>query len=236
MGARKVSVIIPTMNEEESIAIVIEAIKEGFTNYNSSVKDQNKLLTEILVVDTNSKDRTCEIAESLGARVISEPRRGYGRAYKTGFFEATGDVLATADGDCTYPVEKIPEFAHQLFTDNLDFITTNRIAGLTPGSMSGFHKMGNTMLSLTMRMLFSARVKDSQSGMWVFRKDILGRVDLTSDGMPFSEEIKIEAWRNKLRAVEIPIEYRIRKGEVKLSSWGDGWKNFKFLFSKRLNI
>jgi hypothetical protein len=75
-------------------------------------------------------------------------------------------------------------------------------------------------------------MRDSQSGMWVFRRDVLDRLVLSDDGMPMSEEIKIEAFR-KTRSREVPIIYRRRVGEVKLSSWKDGWKNMKFLFKKR---
>jgi hypothetical protein len=69
--------------------------------------------------------------------------------------------------------------------------------------------------------------------MWVFRRDILNQIELTSDGMPLSEEIKIEAWKKGLKAKEIPVQYRRRKGEVKLQSWRDGYKNLLFIFTKR---
>lgn len=69
--------------------------------------------------------------------------------------------------------------------------------------------------------------------MWIFRREILDKMELMSDGMPLSEEIKVEAWRKGFRTKEIPIEYRARKGEVKLSTWKDGYNNLKFLFSKR---
>ncbi len=98
--------------------------------------------------------------------------------------------------------------------------------------MSFTHKIGNRILTLTTRILFGVKIKDSQSGMWIFRHKILKSLNLTSDGMPFSEEIKIEAWR-KFKCAEVPIEYRERKGEVKLSTWKDGLGNLKFLFRKR---
>ena len=217
----KVSVIIPTLNEEESIGHVLDKIPRD-----------PKYEWEIMIVDGDSKDKTREIAENKGARVIIEKRKGYGRAYKTGFAAATGDIIVTLDGDDTYPAEKIPELVDYLLKNDLDFISCERFSKMQKGAMSATHKFGNWVLTITTRILFGVKIKDSQSGMWVFRKKILKDLNLTSDGMPFSEEIKIEAWR-KFRCEEVPIEYRERKGEVKLNTWRDGLKNLKFLFKKR---
>ena len=222
MSYSLVSVIIPTMNEEQSVGLVIEEVREAFGDRPF----------EVVVVDTNSVDRTREIASSLGAVVVDEPRRGYGRAYKTGFERASGGVLATLDADMTYPAKMIPRLVDMLAEKGLDFITTDRFADMEKGAMSAKHRLGNWVLSATARLLFRVRVKDSQSGMWVFRREILDRLDLESDGMSLSEEIKIEAFR-KTKAIEVPITYRVRVGEVKLSSWKDGLGNLRFLFSKR---
>ena len=216
--------VIPTMNEEKSIGSVLDSV--------NSTMSRSKYPCETLIVDTNSKDRTREIALSKGAIVIEEPRRGYGRAYKSGFEEAKGTIIATLDADCTYPAEDIPRLCDMLLTEDLDFITTNRFAQMEEGAMSGMHRFGNGVLTLGSRVLFRVRIKDSQSGMWVFRKEAYSKLDVQDDGMAFSEEIKIEAFR-KLRAKEVPIVYRKRVGEVKLSSWKDGWKNLKFLLKKR---
>ncbi|ADD08331.1 glycosyltransferase family 2 protein [Candidatus Aciduliprofundum boonei] len=217
----KVSVIIPTLNEEESIGHVLDKIPRD-----------PKYEWEIMIVDGDSKDKTREIAENKGARVIIEKRKGYGRAYKTGFAAATGDIIVTLDGDDTYPAEKIPALVDYLLKNDLDFISCERFSKMQKGAMSATHKFGNWVLTITTRILFGVKIKDSQSGMWVFRKEILKDLNLTSDGMPFSEEIKIEAWR-KFKCEEVPIEYRERKGEVKLNTWRDGLKNLKFLFKKR---
>lgn len=218
----QLSVIIPTMNEEQSIGQVIDSVHQAMQGWEY----------EVLVVDTNSKDRTREIAAQKGAVVIDEPRRGYGRAYKTGFEKAKGDVIATLDADCTYPAEEIPALHKMLVDQDLDFITTNRFARLEEGAMTAKHRVGNFALTFVSNLFFGVRIKDSQSGMWVFRRSILDRLVLSDDGMPMSEEIKIEAFR-RVRSAEVPITYRRRVGEVKLSSWKDGWKNMKFLFKKR---
>lgn len=218
----QLSVIIPTMNEERSIGQVIESVRLALRDIEH----------EILVVDTDSKDRTREIAAEMGAVVIQEPRRGYGRAYKTGFERSKGDVIATLDADCTYPAEEIPVLYRTLMERDLEFITTDRFANMEEGAMTAKHRLGNFALTLVVNLFFGVRIRDSQSGMWVFRRALLDRLVLSADGMPFSEEIKIEAFR-KARSIEVPITYRRRVGEVKLSTWKDGWKNMKFLFRKR---
>lgn len=222
MAGGKVSVIIPTMNEEKGIGLVIDDVKKALASRPH----------EIIVVDTDSKDRTREIAAQRGAVVVDEPRRGYGRAYKTGFEKATGEYIATLDADMTYPASDIPSLLDMLESKGLDFITTNRFARMEKGAMGAKHRFGNWVLSLTTRVLYRVRVKDSQSGMWVFRKSIIGGLDLRSDAMSLSEELKIEAFR-KVRAAEVPITYKVRVGEVKLSSWHDGLGNLKYLFKKR---
>ncbi|MEM2943569.1 MAG: glycosyltransferase family 2 protein [Methanomassiliicoccales archaeon] len=222
----RISIIIPTMNEEQSIGKVIDSI------HATMIKTHMEY--EILVVDTNSKDRTREIAKEKGAVIIDEPRRGYGRAYKTGFEMSKGDIIVTLDADCTYPAEAIPELVRILESTSIDFLTTNRFANMEKGAMSIKHRFGNWILTNTLNILFGMKIKDSQSGMWVFRKECLKNFVLRSDGMPFSEEIKIEAF-NKVKTIEYPIHYKRRVGKVKLSSWRDGWENLLFLFKKKFS-
>ena len=218
----KVSVVIPTLNEDDSIGHVLDKIPKV-----------ERYQWEIIIVDGDSTDRTREIAEEKGARVIVEKRKGYGRAYKTGFAAATGDILVTLDGDDTYPAERIPELVDYLIEKGLDFISCERFTLMQEGAMGVTHKFGNMVLTLATRILFGVKIRDSQSGMWIFRREILKDLNLTSDGMPFSEEIKVEAWK-KFRCEEVPIEYRERKGEVKLNTWEDGFRNLLFLLKKKL--
>ena len=220
----KVSIVIPTMNEENSIGETLDRIPRDFAEL------------DIMIVDTNSKDRTREIAVSKGARVVEEPRRGYGRAYKTGFAAAKGDVIVTLDGDTTYPPEIIPKLVSTLEKENLDFITTDRLTRMEEGAMNTTHKVGNKVLVITMNILFRMKLKDSQSGMWCFRKSILPKLELTSNEMALSEEIKVEAWRKGFQCKEIPIKYEVRQGEVKLNTWKDGINNELFLIKKRLGL
>ncbi len=222
---------MPTLNEEEGIGTTIDSIcKEHFKNRNWDL--------EIAIIDGDSKDKTREIARKKGANVILEKRKGYGRAYKTGFAKVDGDIIVTGDADATYPFDKIHLYIEQLIKENIDFITTDRFAELKHGSMSVKHAFGNFLLAKTMQILFLMNVKDSQSGMWIFKRDALDKVqplEEFNDGMPFSEEIKIEMFKNKrIKAKEIPSCLYTREGEKKLQSFSDGWKNLKFLFVKRV--
>ncbi|MGB2070920.1 MAG: glycosyltransferase family 2 protein, partial [Poseidonia sp.] len=224
-----VTVILPTRNEEEALGPTIDAIPRGWCED-----------LEIMIVDGNSSDRTREIALEKGIRVHLEPRKGYGRAYRTGFDVAKNDIIVTMDADCTYPAELVPELVKRLLDDDLDFITCDRLSLAEDGSMSGLHGFGNWVLSFTARMLFWYGIKDSQTGMWVFRKSVFDNEKMrpTNDGMPLSEEIKILARRHlgKKKAIEISVPYRPRVGEAEIHTWGDGWKNLKFLFARRFGL
>jgi len=224
----KVSVIIPTLNEEKSIGETMDQIPKDFADL------------EIIIVDGLSKDRTVEIARGKGARIVMEKRRGYGRAYKTGFSEAKGDIIVTLDGDTTYPAEIIPDLVKMLKEEKLDFITCDRIKKADKGAFTGIHWLGNFILKITMNILFFMWLTDSQTGMWVFRRKALEHLNVTSDGMPLSEEIKIEAKRahrkGKIRFKEVHVPYRLRKGEKALNTWKDGFWNWVFLFKKRFGL
>lgn len=152
--------------------------------------------------------------------------------------QATGDIIVTGDADATYPFDRIHEYIQQLLDEDLDFITTDRFAELGHGSMSAKHYLGNTILATVLRVLYLVNLRDSQSGMWIFKKSALEKIQPLKDfddGMPFSEEIKIEMFSNKkVKAKEIPSALFAREGDVKLESFTDGWKNLKYLFFKRV--
>jgi len=224
----KVTVVIPALNEEEGIETTIRAIPTA-----DLVAMGHEV--QILIVDNGSTDRTAELAKRAGAEVVFEPERGYGRAYKTGFAHALGDIIATADADGSYPVDGIPKLIKMLSEEGLDFISTNRFEFMTDGAMSAAHRVGNLILNLVTRILFGINLRDSQSGMWVFRRDLLDRLALSSDSMSFSEEVKIAACHFlRCRWKEVPISYRARIGTVKLRTWRHGLENFAFLVKMRL--
>ncbi len=215
-----ISVVIPCYNEEDGVKQVIETLPSG--------------VDEVVVVDNNSTDRTSEVAKSLGAKVVFEKRKGYGAAYKAGLPAVSKDITITMDGDCTYPSEQIPELVDFLIDSDLDFISAARFPLKNPKAMNFSNKMGNMILTIAMLILYGKNIKDSQSGMWIYKSNIYSKLNVTSDGMPFSEEIKIEAIRAKdVRFSEYHVNYHPRVGEVKLDKWRDGFRNLLFLLKKR---
>ena len=193
-----------------------------------------EFVDEVIVVDNNSTDRTHAVAASLGAKVIHETVRGYGRSYKRGFANATSDLIVTLDGDHSYPVDALSYLLEAFLHLDVDFLNASRFPVRDRNAMSFKHKIGNLILSLAMSALYLRWVRDSQSGMWVFRRSILSQMKLVSDGMAFSEEIKIEALKSpRIRFGEISILYTSRLGEIKLNPWRDGFQNLWFLVKKR---
>ena len=218
----KITVISPCLNEEQGIEMVLRRMP--------SFVDQT------IVVDNGSTDRTSEVARSLGAQVIREEVRGYGRSYKKGFANATGDIIVTLDGDHSYPPDAISYLLEAFLHLDVDFLNASRFPVRDSKAMSLKHKIGNLILSVAMSMLYFRWVRDSQSGMWVFRRSILKDMRLESDSMAFSEEIKIEALKNRrVRFAEINILYSSRLGEIKLNPWRDGFHNLWFLVKKRFH-
>ena len=217
---QQITVIIPCLNEEQGIEQVLRRMPQ--------------FVDEVIVVDNGSTDRTSEVARGFGAQVIREQVRGYGRSYRKGFAQASGDIIVTLDGDHSYPPDAISYLLEAFLHLEVDFLNASRFPVRRRRAMSLKHKFGNLGLSLAMSVLFLRWVRDSQSGMWVFRRSILKDMELTSDGMAFSEEIKIEAIRNRrIRFEEISIQYSSRLGEVKLNPWRDGLYNLMFLVKKR---
>jgi glycosyltransferase involved in cell wall biosynthesis len=220
---KTISLVIPCYNEEEGLRQLLPKIPD--------------IVDEVLIVDNASTDNTARVARGLGARVVEEKIKGYGRAYKTGFKNATGDIIITMDGDGTYPPESIALLLYILFEEDVDFVSARRWRSKSLQRKSPIRIFGNIILSFTMAALYLCYVVDSQSGMWVFKKNVLPNLKLSSDGMALSEEIKIEAFSNKnIKTLEIPIYYGERVGTSKLNIWRDGILNLLFLFKKRFGL
>jgi glycosyltransferase involved in cell wall biosynthesis len=218
--SQSIAVIIPCLNEEQGVEKVLRALPD--------------FVDEIIVVDNASTDRTSDVASSLGAKVIREDVRGYGRSYKRGFAVVSSDLIITLDGDHSYPADALSYLIEAFLHLDVDFLNASRFPVRDRRAMSLKNKFGNLVLSVAFSALFFRWVRDSQSGMWVFRRAILKEMKLESDGMAFSEEIKIEAVRNhKIRFGEISIQYSSRLGETKLDAWRDGFRNLTFLAKKR---
>lgn len=219
-GGKRIAVVIPCLNEEKGIGKVLSRIPP--------------FVDEVLVVDNDSTDDTGAVARKMGARVVLEKVRGYGRAYKAGLSSVNAEIVVTLDGDHSYPVDALSYLLEVFFRSGVKFLSASRFPVRHAHSMSRKHRLGNKILSIVMSILYFRWVADSQSGMWIFDKSCLAMMRLESDGMPFSEEIKIEAIRRReIGFKEVYIDYTNRMGESKLEPWRDGMKNLLFLFKKR---
>jgi glycosyltransferase involved in cell wall biosynthesis len=221
----ELSVVMPSMDEEQTIKICIQKAR--------SVFDQYGLEGEIIVVD-NSSDRTAEIASSMGAKVIRSVK-GYGKAYLTGLSQAKGDYIAIADADNTYDLLELPKFLDPLMRGDADFVIGSRLKGtIKKGAMPWLHQhIGNPFLTWLLKRLFNIPISDAHCGMRAFTKDALGKMNIKSHGMEMASEMIIEAADKGLKIKEVPITYYVRDAPSKLRSFQDGWRHIRFMMLYR---
>ena len=216
-----VSVVIPCLNEAENIEACVELALRTMASQG--------IRGEVVVADNASEDGSGELARAAGARVVLEPRRGYGSAYLAGFNAARGTYIVMADADLTYDFGDIPRFVEQL-EDGAQLVMGDRMDNIQPGAMPWLHRyVGNPILSGILNLFFRTGVRDAHCGMRAFRRDILPELDLRTTGMEFASEMVIRASKEKLDIRQLPIEYHPRGGESKLSSFRDGWRHLRFL-------
>jgi Glycosyl transferase family 2 len=215
------SVIIPCLNEAANIEQCVRSAWEAIASAGIS--------GEVIVADNGSDDGSAELARGAGADVVCEQRRGYGSAYITGFGLARGTYILMADADLTYDFNEIPRFL-QALRGGADMVIGDRMQNIHPGAMPWHHRyIGNPLLSWLLNLLFHAGVRDAHCGMRAFRRDRLQLLALRTTGMEFASEMVVRAAKEHLDIREIPIEYRPRGGESKLSSFRDGWRHLRFL-------
>ena len=222
-AAPLVSVVIPCLDEQEGVGVctakALRAIEEmGISG-------------EVVVVDNGSTDRSAEVARAAGARVVEEPRRGYGSAYLRGFREARGRYLVMGDADDTYDFSELDRFVEPLMLGECDMVIGDRLGGeILPGAMPWTHRwIGNPVLSGMLRILFRTRVSDSHCGMRAITREAYERLELRTTGMEFASEWVVSSLREGLTIREIPITYHPREGESKLAGVRDAWRHVRFM-------
>jgi len=216
-----VSVVIPCLNEAANISECVARARRTMA--------EAGLHGEVLVADNASEDDSAALAAEAGARVVHEPRRGYGSAYLAGFAAARGRYIVMADADLTYDFSEIPRFVEHL-DDGADLVMGDRMDNIQPGAMPWLHRyVGNPILTGVLNLFFRTGVSDAHCGMRAVRRDVLPRLDLRTTGMEFASEMVIRASKERLDIREFPIEYHPRGGDSKLSSFRDGWRHLRFL-------
>jgi glycosyltransferase involved in cell wall biosynthesis len=217
-----VSVVIPSLNEAETIGICIEKIKAVFLRYG--------IKGEVIVAD-NSDDDTPKIARSLGAKVVTPDKMGYGYAYLYGLRHANGKYIVLGDADDTYDFTEMPKLLKPLVNNEADIVIGSRFKGeIKKGAMPWLHRyIGNPLLTFLVNLFFNAKVSDAHSGFRAFKRDVLEKITLNSAGMEFASEMILKAVKAGLRISEVPITYYPRRGRSKLNSFKDGWRHLRFM-------
>jgi glycosyltransferase involved in cell wall biosynthesis len=218
--ALAVSVVIPCLNEAESIAQCVAAARR--------VLAEHDLDGEVVVIDNGSDDGSGALARLAGARVVDEPRRGYGSAYLAGFAAAGGDYIVMIDADLTYDFEEIPRFIREL-DEGAELVMGNRMNAVQPGAMPLLSRIGNPLMSRFLNLLFRTPIRDTWCGMRAFRRDVLPVLGLQATGMELASEMVIRAARVGLDIREVPIALHPREGESKLSPFKDGWRSLRLM-------
>ncbi|HEV7239973.1 MAG TPA: glycosyltransferase family 2 protein [Thermoanaerobaculia bacterium] len=215
----KLTVSMITMNEEGAVAKVVRDIR-------SFAPD-----AEILLVDS-SKDRTAEIAQELGCRVVKQfPPQGYGPAMDRAVREASGDIVITLDCDDTYPVEVIPRLVH-LIDEGYDLVNTTR-TWRRPKAMPFANFLANRVFALGARILHGLKTTDVHSGMRAYRKSMIDAVQWNPRGPALPVDMYVIPFRRGFRVIEIPIDYRERIGETTLHRFSSTLWTFKRLWRAR---
>jgi glycosyltransferase (TIGR04182 family) len=218
----KVSVIIPALNEEATIAKVVKDFRK------------NKRVGEVVVYDGNSSDKTRENAKGAGARVLVQDGRGKGAAMREIFERIDADIYVIVDGDNTYPAESLDALLEPILKGRADMAVGSRMGRRAEkGSFNRLHKIGNRIISSTISMSFGKRLDDVLSGYRAISKRLAKGVSLNSDGFEIETELTIKSLMENFRVVEVPITYRKRpeSSRSKLSSFGDGYLIFYTIIS-----
>jgi hypothetical protein len=220
----EVSVVIPCLNEANSLAYCVDKAKKAF--------QAAGLCGEVIVADNGSTDGSIQIAEEHGARVIRVAERGYGVALRAGIAGARGPFIIMGDADDSYDFADVPRFVEKLREGN-DIVMGNRFSGeIKPGAMPPLHKyLGNPGLTALLNTFFHAHIGDGYCGMRGFTRSLYDQLDLRSSGMEFALEMIIKSAQIGARIAEIPITlWPDKRGRAPhLRSFRDGWRSLRFM-------
>jgi glycosyltransferase involved in cell wall biosynthesis len=220
----EVSVVIPCLNEANSLGFCIEKARRAF--------ETSGIRGEVIVADNGSSDGSQEIAQQAGARVVRVAERGYGNALRAGIAAACGHFIIMGDGDDSYDFGAVPEFVAK-WREGFDVVMGNRFRGkIQPGAMPWSHQyIGNPGLTAVMNLFFKTGVGDCLCGLRGFTREIHDRIDVRTTGMEWGPEFVIKAAGAGARMTEIPIvlwpDKRGRAPHLKTIS--DGWRNLRFM-------
>ncbi len=221
----EVSIVMPCLNEEESLGACIGMAQEGLARAGAR--------GEIVIADNGSTDGSQEIARELGARVVDVPAKGYGAALMGGFEAARGEYIVMGDADGSYDFGHIEAFLERLRAGD-ELVMGNRFeGGIEDGAMPFLNRyLGNPVLSFIGRLLFPSAIGDFHCGLRAFRREMLPKLGLQSPGMEFASEMVVKATLQELKISEVPttLSPDLRSRPPHLRPWRDGWRHLRFLF------
>ncbi|MBC7624658.1 MAG: glycosyltransferase family 2 protein [Aeromicrobium sp.] len=220
----EVSVVMPCLNEERTILACIVKAQSSFRKM--------KISGEVVIADNGSTDRSVEIAEGAGARVVFQPVRGYGAALLAGIDAALGEIVVMGDADDSYDWSEIEPMVRAV-RERHSLVVGNRFqGGIRPGAMPFLHRyLGNPVLSFIGRLFFRSPIGDFHCGMRAFRKSDITQLQLRTTGMEFASEMIVKASLQKLSIGEVPVVLSPdgRDRPPHLRTWRDGWRHLRFL-------
>lgn len=221
-----VSAVMPCLNEERTLGLCIEKAQRAFREMG--------IVGEVVVADNGSIDNSVAVAESLGARVVREPRKGYGSALMAGIAAARGSIVVMADADDSYDWTSLGDFVRKI-EQGYDLVMGNRFkGGIEPGAMPALHRyLGNPVLSTLARVMYRIPIADFHCGMRAFTRDAFLRMDVRTLGMEFATEMIVNASHTGLRIAEIPTRLYPDKRDrpPHLRSFRDGWRHLRFMLT-----
>ncbi len=223
----QLTILMPCLNEAETIARCIEKAKTGIARAG--------VPGEILVADNGSTDGSQAIAEKLGARVVPVKEKGYGNALRGGIAAAKGKYILMGDADDSYDFSEADRFVKK-FQEGYDLVMGCRLpiggGTIMPGAMPWKNRwIGNPVLSFIGRLFFKCPAHDFHAGLRAFTKDALEKMELQTTGMEFASEMVIKATLKKFRIAEVPITLHKdgRSRPPHLKPWRDGWRHLRFM-------
>jgi glycosyltransferase involved in cell wall biosynthesis len=220
----EISVVMPCLNEAETLAVCIEKAQRTFRN--------NGIRGEVIIADNGSSDGSVAIAERMRARVVSVAAKGYGSALMSGIAAARGEYVVMGDADDSYDFTSVPAFLGKL-RQGFDLVMGNRFkGGIEPGAMPMLHKyLGNPVLTQIGRLFFKAPCGDFHCGLRGFRKAAYERMGLRTTGMEFATEMVVKATVLGMRISEVPTTLSVdgRSRAPHLRTWRDGWRHLRFM-------
>jgi glycosyltransferase involved in cell wall biosynthesis len=223
-SAPEISVVMPCLNEAETLPVCIEKIQRTFSDHG--------IRGEVIVADNGSSDESVVIAQRMGARVVSVEAKGYGSALMGGIAAARGEYVMMGDADDSYDFTSVPAFLAQL-QKGFDLVMGNRFkGGIAPDAMPPLHKyLGNPVLTLIGRLFFNSPCGDFHCGLRGFRKEAYERMGLRTTGMEFATEMIVKATLLNMRISEIPTTLSVdgRSRPPHLRTWRDGWRHLRFM-------